>query len=419
MVDLAITTVESDSWNKFRDRSNFVWLDTLIGYYFQLRVGPSIDFADGCEYFKTTDAGVTWSDPVTIFIPSLAAGDTEGIDVWWDKWTPGNTGAIIHIVIVTNTVSTSSRLGKYFTLNTVNDALTEVNDNIRSATMTGSAQGRPAAITQTEDGTLYTIMPLDLSAAFAHELWRSTDSGLTWSKTTEVTGIQRLRYVIYPTASADDKDVLIIFWSVAGDDAVITHAWDDSASAFTTAELGTTGDFVRPELGFGNIWSSTFRQSDKTTLVAIHEDVIHGSHDLRFFTVIWNGTILTVAEKTKVFTAQTHGPAVAITLNNNNNHIYVAYSEGTLGSVVITMVKSIDGGTTWGAATQMSDDDTTYRSVWMAPQIVGPGRIHPLFAKDATGTDTLQFQFLANTFILTRKAVGNIISRAMVAGGFA
>ncbi len=405
MADVAAWGEESDSWNKFRDRSNYVWLDESIGYYFHLRVDATADFADGAYYNKTTDGGQNWSSAVDIFRPSLGIGDTEAIDVWWDKWTPGDTGGIIHILLFTNDASTTSRFGHYYTLDTVDDTLTQIENNIRSSSATGLCNGRSASICKMEDGTLHVFVPWDVGGIYRHELWRSTNSGVDWTEIASVDNIQLARYVIYPTDSADDNDVLVIIWDVAGDDSVVAYAWDDSAGSFTQAELGTTGDFVRTNQGPGNIWSSAFRQSDKTTLVAVHEDVNHGSHDLRFFTVHWDGTTLTVTEKAAIFTAQTYGPEVAITIDNNNNTIYAAYGEGTLGSTVITMVKSVDGGTTWESPTQMSDDDTDYRSVWAAPQIVGNGRIHPLFDKPAPGADSLQHQFLANTFTIVPKPV--------------
>lgn len=403
MADVAITATEADFWNQFRDRSNYVYINNNIGYFFQMIVGPSTHAANGVEYLKTVDGGLNWSGPTEVFkVSGSGVSDTDGFDIWYDRWTPGDPGTIINIFLFTGTgpTNTTTRVAKYFTLDTADDSLVEVASNFTNRTGLGSL-GRSAAITKMEDGTLHTFISKNVSSTFAHELWRSTNAGVDWSLIASITGTEGLRFVMFPTASADDNDVLLLIWDVNGDDSVVAYAWDDSADDFVTAELGTTGDFVRISAALGNCWSSTLRQSDKTVLVPIHEDAVHGSHDLRFFTVHWDGADLTVTEKTAIFTGQTHGPAVAVTVDNtNNDDIYVAYSEGTLGSVVITMVKSTDGGATWATATQMSDDDTTYRSVWATPQIVNSGRIHPLFAKDATGPDTLQHHFVTNEFAL-------------------
>lgn len=418
MVDVKIVTTQSDTQNRFRDRSNYVWVDTQIGYYFQAIVGPTSQTMKGVEYYKTINAGDAWTGPTDIWRNIGGTGrETDGYDIWYDRWTPGDTGTIIHVAVSTNITSASQRQHKYFTIDTADDTLTEVHAGF--VNYSNSATGRSVSIIKAEDGALYFQTAQDISSTFAHNLWRSTDAGLNWTDLGSVVGIQGVRFVIFPTASTDQRDVLVLVLDLLGD-SLKAYVWDDSITAFTSpVTLGAVGDFNHSTKG--NFWTSTFRQSDKATLVAIHEEGDHTSHDFRFFQVDWDGTTLTATEKAKIFTAQTHGPAAAVTLNNNNDDIYVAYSEGTSGSTVITQVKSTDGGTTWGAATQMSDEDVDYVSVWGTPQIAGSGRIHPIFERTVSDNDPdgESYQFLANTFILTKQAMGNLVIRAMVAGGFA
>jgi len=67
-----------------------VFVSDQVGYKF------FVDAPGYCVYRKTSDGGVTWSSTTTVD----AQVDCLAISVWYDKWTPGDTGTQIHIATI-------------------------------------------------------------------------------------------------------------------------------------------------------------------------------------------------------------------------------------------------------------------------------------------------------------------------------
>src|SRR6185503_1791728 len=81
-VDAAVSAASA------RAPRSFVWTTDQIGYYF------FIDSDGLFGYRKTTDAGATWAAQVDV--DGNASVNTYICDVWFDKWTPGDSGTLIH-----------------------------------------------------------------------------------------------------------------------------------------------------------------------------------------------------------------------------------------------------------------------------------------------------------------------------------
>ncbi len=377
MADDAIAAASDDSHQESRSRSNYVWTLSNTGYYVQMRVGSGANHTRFVNFVKTTDAGqtVTWN--TTTFHDSGAVGNiVDGVDIWYDRWTPSDTGAIIHIFLMAEVTGGSSFRGFYYTIDTSDDSVTAVNTNIRSGG-TGTAAQRSVGMVKMEDGTLYVSMFI----GGALEVWVSTDAGSSWTELGSAPGLEgNDPHAIYPTASSDNKDLLMVQWGVTTD-KLEAKVWDDSATAWITpVTIGSVGDFVYV-FSAGNNWSSTFRRSDKATLVAVHERTQGVSHALRIFEVIWSGSAVTVTELTSVFTGQTYPASVSISVSYNGT-IYVTYLDGTLGSSDVQQVTSTDGGLTWSSATQINVTTADIVAIWNDPQLL-QSRNHPLFNIDS------------------------------------
>ncbi|MBI4090648.1 MAG: hypothetical protein HY422_01340, partial [Candidatus Komeilibacteria bacterium] len=85
--DISIDTGAAGQWRSLR---NLVWTTPLIGYFFYVDGGDA-DF----KYVKTTDGGQTWNAGAEIDDDLTITG--AAFDVWYDRWTPGGTGDLIHI----------------------------------------------------------------------------------------------------------------------------------------------------------------------------------------------------------------------------------------------------------------------------------------------------------------------------------
>jgi len=327
---------------------------------------------------------------------------------------------LIHIIMFVR--DGGSGRANYFNLDTSSDTLSS---KVEAMSDSGAdTLGRSVSICKLENGNLVIRV---VSSNITNEVWRSTDGGDNWTELSAKPGEDddQDRSTTFPTDSSDNNDLMCLEWQIA-QDTIQANIWDDSASSWTTTDVGTAGDFVWTfqagpgAAGVSNFWSSTFRQSDKTVILAVHEDKVGTSHDLRIFTLNWDGTTLTITEKTKVLTATSTVAGVAILVNNNNDDIYVTYLDGTDGSVVAQQVKSTDGGATWGSPVQVSDEDTDYVALIDSPQVVkSGGRIHPLFVIPSGSTAAIAKQKNpSGTPIPPPEGVGNVVPKVLAAMGF-
>src|SRR4029450_433324 len=84
MADVSIDA--SVSTSTARGMRSVVFTTASIGYWFY------IDSNGTFSYSKTSDGGATWGAAVAI-----SAQTTDiAFDVWFDKWTPGDSGTLIH-----------------------------------------------------------------------------------------------------------------------------------------------------------------------------------------------------------------------------------------------------------------------------------------------------------------------------------
>src|SRR4030095_7155978 len=85
MADVSIDA--SVSTSTARGMRSVVFTTASIGYFFY------IDSDGTFGYSKTTDGGATWGAQVEV----EAATTNIAFDVWFDQWTPGDSGTLIHM----------------------------------------------------------------------------------------------------------------------------------------------------------------------------------------------------------------------------------------------------------------------------------------------------------------------------------
>lgn len=126
-----------------------VFLDENIGYTFYR------DSSGNCVYKKTTNGGVTWGSPVTI--DSVNSTDCIQVVVWYDRWTPNDTGNYIHVLTKDNGAD-----DLYYTrLDTSNDSASTTISIANGATYS-SASSIPF-ISKSTNGKLYVAVSDDIS----------------------------------------------------------------------------------------------------------------------------------------------------------------------------------------------------------------------------------------------------------------
>jgi hypothetical protein len=319
--------------------SQLVFIDDQTGYKFYRDSGLN------CVYSKTTDGGVSWGTAVSVD----AQADCVQIQVWYDRWTPGDTGNNIHIV----TMDTGNADIWYNRLDTTTDTRLLVATPV--SMLTGSGQGGSSlnegenftSITKTRDGILYAV---------SNDGSGTRDSFVVYCATTCQTNTNWRERTPLPLDDQSDQNMLV---PVSTSSLMIIQR-DISANTMRSRRIATgsvawsgwtTIDAVAAEnatydVGFSAAVSTT--SGDIYLAYIANNDTLGTNDEIR--TARYNGT--TWASTTKALAPTAVGlTSVAIALDGNNNEVYVAYSgqasPGVAATANVLWKKSTDGMVTW------------------------------------------------------------------------
>lgn len=364
---MADVTIDGISAVTSRMMRKTVFISENVGYDFNLD-GSNI------TYVKTTDGGVTWGATVTI-----DAG-TAG-DVWYDQWTPGDSGTLIHIFYAEGV----SDDVQYVNLDTTDDSLSAITVVFAGATA-AAGRGYFVAGTKTRSGRLYCAYDIDAGAEKG--LHVSTDGGGTWSASLSATFIEATidQCLMFPASNTGDDNDLWTIYHDASADALTLKMWDvsagaavESATICTLVENTTDGTGQYP-------FSASVRHSDGHLIVsAITErDTVTADH--RMFDINGTGSI---TELTAITTNIDDHYYQAVFIDQLTDDIYVAYNGKRDGSEVlgttskVYYTKSVDGGSSWvaGDTAYMEGAAAAAFQVW-AP-LMGP-RFYPVWRVGST-----------------------------------
>jgi hypothetical protein len=352
-----------------------VWVSKLVGYVFYLQTSGT----SGIYYVKTTDGGLTWSAAVKVN-PEAGNIICKGASLWFDKWTPGDTGTKIHINWGDQTdqnVFFGTAYYYYRSLDTATDTLSAAPVLIVSSVNGGGLSGGPPTITKARNGYLYDLVwhgPLGGTSHFM----RSIDNGVTWTAR-DITGISFYAPVgsarLFPGNNADAADVYMVKVEPLSD---LNLGWyDNSLDAWTFTLIDGT-------VSLQNTLDATTRASDNHSFVAY---LNAASDTLQVIEVTGDTTFIA---KTNVFTAEAGhiaNPSVGIALDANSNLIAVYAGQGGLNGRVGAK-KSKDG------------------SAWTAEIRVDAGT----FANEGQGTTAPILPFNTGPFFATWNAAGPIVA---------
>lgn len=344
-----------------RGMRSVVFTSATDGYFFYADTG-----AAGLKYSKTTDGGATWGAGVLV----SAAIAPVAYDVWFDQWTPGDSGTLIHIWYFD--VTGDDVL--YRTLDTSSDTLGTVRTVFAGAT---SVAGRGCFVSGTKTRSGYLYCAYDIDAGAEKGLHRSTDGGPTWSASLATTFVEATidQCFLFPATGTGDNNDCWALYQDASADAVTLKMWDSSAAAqvesATIAAQGESPTDLNGQYGF----SASVRHSDGHLLMASRVAGLGAAGAFEFYDIA----------STSSWTKKTNIDAVnhddnwypSTFIDQATGDIYLAYigaldgSEAVGTTAAVHYVKSTDGGTTWGAeqAYQQSADNAV-RQTW-AP-LMGP-----------------------------------------------
>lgn len=326
------STPSTDSNSHNIAGSNVVFIDDQVGYLF-------FRSSDGrCRYRKTTTGGDTWGASVIVDNQT----DCVGITAWYDRWTPGDSGRMIHIA----TMDTTDSSIFYNRLNTQNDTLllsTATSTTLISSATYAAATNRHS-ITKSTTGVLYVVAD-DAQGTIIRSCASNCGVSTSWS----AVGTP-------PQGNADSWSMLMPLAS--GNILLINRS---------------TANVMRSSVWNGSIWSSflnidTVAVRNTTYDVGFAATVNVDTNDIYLAYVADNDTF-TVADhdiRTAVFSAGswtnkpniiTNDPLrgllqIAIGRDQNNGDIYVAFtaraSISNASSVNVYAYRSTNGMDTWG-----------------------------------------------------------------------
>jgi len=240
------------SWDQTSQRTpNVVFLSNgTTGYVFG--VDPGDILGGPCVYWKTTDAGLTWSAAVAI----TSQTDCFGTTVWYDRWTPGDTtGNYIHIVF-----SESSGDDLYYErLDTTNDSqLGEVDTTTQSTTMDTY---NVFSIAKATDNDLY-LGTADGDDSFVVRCPSTSDCSQagSWAETaSNPMDLDNDEIILMPLASGN---VLLINWDIsAATNSMRSKVYTDSGSPAWDASWTVIGN-ATDNLAYRHAFGATVDSSN-------------------------------------------------------------------------------------------------------------------------------------------------------------
>ena len=359
MADITVSTSVNSLLHRKTVRAGPVWIDVNTAYIFYEGNG-------NFQYQKTTDGGATWDTAVVINADSAIK-----TSIWYDRWTPGNTGRLIHMVY-------SERDGDdifYRNLNILDDSLSTEVEVVDGASYTdGNWDTGTVDIVRARGGNLYLAFWGDGDGEFG--FYRSTDEGVTWTSRAQLAdGNAADGILLMPGNESDEDDIWCIYWDRSAD-ALSLKVYDNSGDSWAETSIASS---MADDVTYYQM-SASPRHSDNHVILAAWSEIDAATADLKAWDI---GSSSSIAALTGIVTDLDESTQVAVFINQLDDSIYVAYLKGGTWQATVDVVyrKSTDGGTTWGdeqSYSEVAADDV--RALW-AGISVGPdgGRFQPTF----------------------------------------
>lgn len=360
---------------------------------------------DNSLYYTRTTDGHTWNDPAAI---KSLGGVQSGFAVWYDKWTPGDTGTVIHLTYFDQTGDDVFYRAFDWTGETLGTEVT-----IFAGASTGAGANTCISITKAIGGNLY--VGFDIDGGTEVGFYRSVDAGANWTSQADVNEAASTDYYyLAPGFAADTQDIICIFWDRSASE-ISRKLYDDSADSW--AETSIAGSMTAiPASTCAPQFSITVDDANNKILLAAWSNRDTANADLRF----WSIDESSITEGTNVVEDSGDDQQMcALSYNPDTGILYCFYggksdgSETAGTSIRIYYKTSTDLGTTWGSETQMTVGARNFDYLMTFPLFFGTGPTLDFAAMTESQTSTIDtLLYSANVF-----DTGGGVATPMFGGG--
>ncbi len=347
----------------------FVGFNTGIIYDRSGTVGYQFQDEESSSWLtvkKTSDGGAT-------FATSIAAGGSVAAyaTVWADWWTPGDTGALIHIA------AGNGPSVNYYQFDTSDDTWRDSGIGAGLSGPVGSQSGHvmgtmTLSITKAIGGgkvsicanarnDVENVQGSDMSSAVAPY---SSFSSRASPYDSQTDGETTDAIMLLPGAEADTNDIVAIYRDMSAD-ILYLRKYDDSADSWSSTQIST--GIASSDSNTTITYAATIRESDNHVIVVAMTSAVTGETN-NILTFDINTVTPTITAKGNVLTNAGDLMDVCIMVDNNSDDLYVGYIGGDASdtrpaSVHVRYKISTDGGATWGSAVVFSDNRGPYRNI--------------------------------------------------------
>lgn len=307
-----------------------------------------IDGAVDVVFRKSSDRGLTWTDPTVIF-----TGTTTALSIWYDRWTSGLSTDLIHIAYTES--ATDDTL--YRTIDTASsDALsTQTVIFAGGSTLAGGC----LSICRARGGNVYCATMID--AGTEGGFFRLPNANVpngAWdaARATCFEAATQDQIILMPGWAADNQDMMAFFWD-ANVNEISRKVYDDSANSWAETSIATSMTMVAAVNNFPHFAATPDNTNSRNLLVA-WSAVDTANADLR----CWHVTESAITEVTNVVLNSTDDQGLAAigidTLTENWWVFYTGKSDGSetwSTSLKLYCKVSKDSGATWGAEAEYAN----------------------------------------------------------------
>ena len=316
------------------------------------------------KYILSTDSGSTWGSATDVALST--GGSIALFEVWYDKWTPNDTGDLIHVAWAKST----SDSGIYHrSITGATGALSSEHYFDSGPTPTTNLNFDKLDITRDRSGDLW-IAYKGSDAGGVLTMYRSVNDGVTWTtpldESTEMTSVvgeidpENVRHFCLLPGFVQDAPILIVKnKDTAGGSRIFLLIWNTTNDEFdlidTYADDTIDDAASRPRMG-------CLQRADDNALFICY--VTSGATPtLRCISVFepgfsFDNLIYTAADSLDTL------HSICLYSDLVTGHIYVAFADGPVGGFETKHAKSVNSGFNWDAPITFSVASVKIDGMW-------------------------------------------------------